>query len=224
VTSIWGNRELLYWANLHPDSPRAIHTVAGAYLKAGKIADAQQFYHTAYTRNPQLSSVAMQGLQLRCYANDRDAFQTQQQTMLRTLSNSHHSGLAIQSLAAILRLHQAENCPHVGLPDIHALITSLQENPAFQSASSRSNLHTIRAETFLAQGDLISARIEYKHALDARPDPRLVASLFTLIKHLEGPDAARTFALDMERHIPSRNPWVREHWKKVIRNLLAFQQ
>lgn len=221
TTSIWGNRELLYWAQSHPDSPRAIQTIAGAYLNAGKVDAAIKLYDDAFNRNPNLSSVAMQGLRLKCHTQDRIAFQAQLEDMIETLPNSHRSNLALASLSAIQQLQLSGNCPHLEIEELQQIIEALQRNPMFQSTYASHHLHSIRAETYLAQGNPEAARNEYQKSLEDKPDLQAVSNLYKLIQYLDGDEAAQAFIREFRDNIPSQNPWVRKKWRQAILNLTS---
>ena len=132
VTHTWGQRQLLAWATLHPDSPRALQMLAGAWMQAGKVPEVLALYGEAIERNPQLTSIALQGLRASCYLPDEGAATHHWLTIAeKTLPHGEFSLLSEFSLQAIEQLQAHGHCSGLEAADMVKLRGWYHSNPLY---------------------------------------------------------------------------------------------
>jgi tetratricopeptide (TPR) repeat protein len=219
VTSMWGNRQHLVWAQTHPDSPRAVQMLATAYLQAGRLQDADRLYERTFERNPQLTSIAMQGVRLGCYLQDDGKGLTA--WVLRAeaaLPNGDYSALTLQTLEAVAQLQREGRCHELMSDHVLRLADAMQRNPVFDEWRTLSRLHHLRAQVQLHERRVPLAMREAMLAIDARPDDMAsIALLYRLKQEQDGQVAADRFLAEVAKGGPAtRNPWVLRDWKEAM--------
>ncbi len=218
VTSIWGNRELELWARQHPASPRAVQTMAHSYVSAGRLNEAQMILDQALSLNPALSSVAMQGLRLRCMRGDAEGVASHLAMMRTTLANSHFSYLALFSLDAIRKLHEQGACPFLRTEDLQQISEQLLANPKFSRARTQAALWLLQARLFLynQQHDLAIELLQ--KAFHRSPDQEVLILLYTqLLQQGRTADARELLHLAIDK--APKNPILRQQWIGVVEQL-----
>ena len=220
AASIWGNRQQLLWAYEHPGSPRAVQTIAGAYLQAGQIAKAAELYRRTHDHFPKMTSATLQGLRLSCYQeSDVDAVRWLA-VSLETLGESNFSALSLQALQAIVQLRARDMCSHVQSKDLHMILDVLSNNPAFQSPASQSIIHRTRGMLYSHEKHVDLAIEEFERALHYRLDLGTVVDLFLLLREHRGLKSAQLFLAELRAELKFLNPWKKAHWHEVIDGLM----
>lgn len=217
--SIWGHRELELWARAHPNSPKGIQMMAQAYAQAGRTEESLRLLDDALARKPELSSVAMQSLRLRCYGNDPRAFAARLTMMRQTLGASHYSSLALQALDAIRQLYERGDCPFIQSADLHALADLLLANPMFQARAAAQYLHHIKARLYLHEGPLTPAVYHLEQALAANPDLGTAVLLYTVLRDSGQTQAAQEVLQRATARASTLNPWLRQQWLSSLNQL-----
>ncbi|WP_431777657.1 tetratricopeptide repeat protein [Ottowia caeni] len=216
TTSMWGGRQQLVWAQAHPDSPRALQMLAGAYMRAGKVKQVDELYEGAIQRNPKFTSVAMQGLRTSCYLNDGgDAARRWLAHARQSLPTGQHSHLTVASLDAIARMQAHGRCQMLSAVDVIALVELVQENPVFRGRSDQKALRVIRANVLLSGGDVQGAMVQMRLALEVTPDMDTIKTLHQLALKTKGQEAANDFlssarAMRMPEGLFARLKWQRD--------------
>lgn len=217
TTSMWGNRQQLVWAQAHPDSPRALQMLAGAYMQAGKVRQVDALYEAAIVRNPRLTSVAMQGLRASCYLNDGGQAAGRWLTHLRqSLPTGWHSHLTVDALNEVARLQMQGHCAGVTAADILALADLVQANPVFRGAEDRHGLSVVRANLLLAGGDTAGAMEQMRQALKARPDMDTIEALYRLTQSTQGQTAADAVLHEARGLVPAGGTFGRAQWLRAL--------
>ncbi len=226
ATSTWGSRQQLVWARQHPDSPRALQMLAGAYMQAGKAKDVEGMYLDALERNPKLSSVAIQGLRASCYLGDGGA-STQQwfSRSLTTLPSGDFSHLTVSALQAVAHLVIQGQCVGLRPDDIVALADALESNAVYRVSDARAGLHAIRANLHLANRDLNEASTQLRKALQARPDIETVRLLHEIVGQTDGAIAANE-VLKWAAALPppGRGRFARQQWMDQVTAMASQPQ
>lgn len=211
--SIWGHRELELWARAHPNSPKGIQMMAQAYAQAGRTEESLHLLDEALARKPELSSVAMQSLRLRCYRNNPHAFAARLTMMRQTLGTSDYSSLTLQALDAIRQLHERGGCSLLQATDLHTLTDLLLGNPMFRArASARQYLHRIKAQLYLHEGQLAPTVYHLEQAFAASPDLGTAVLLFTVLHNSRQTQAAQDFLKRATEQASTFSPWLRQQW------------
>lgn len=218
TTSTWGNRQQLVWARAHPDSPRAMQMLAGAYMQVGRVPEVESMYAGALQRNPALTSVAIQGLRASCYLHDEGAAtRTWLERASATLPTGEFSHLSINALQAVVFLQLEGRCAGVTAPDLLHLADLLQRNPGYAGASSESALHALRANVYLGQQNVEGAMAEMRKALQAQPDIETVRVLYRLTLQQQGASAAAELVQWIDRlPAPGRSAFARQYWRQQL--------
>lgn len=219
VTSMWGNRQHLIWAQAHPDSPRAVQMLVTAYLQAGRLQDADRLYERTFERNPQLTSIAMQGVRLGCYLqDDGKGLATWLPRAEAALSVGDYSALTLQALEAVAQLQREGHCPALMSDNVLRLADAMERNPVFGGRTIRSRLHHLRAQVQLHEGLARPAMREAALAIEARPDDMAsIVLLYRLKQEQDGQVAADRFLAEMAKKGPAtRNPWVLRDWNEAM--------
>jgi len=218
VTSIWGNRELELWARQHPASPRAVQTMAHSYVSAGRLNEAQVILDRALLLNPALSSVAMQGLRLRCMRGDAEGVASHLAMMRTTLANSHFSYLALFSLDAIRKLHEQGACPFLRTEDLQQISEQLLANPKFSRARTQAALWLLQARLFLYEQQHDLAIELLQKAFHRSPDQEVLILLYKqLLQQGRTADARELLHLAIDK--APKNPILRQQWIAVVEQL-----
>lgn len=219
VTTMWGNRQHLLWAQAHPDSPRAVQMLATAYLQAGRLQDANRLYERTFERNPQLTSIAMQGVRLGCYLQgDGKSLAAWLVRAETSLSDGDYSALTLQALEAATQLQREGRCPALMADDVLRLADAMGRNPVFGGRATRSRLHHLRALVQLHEGRVSFAMREAALAIEFRPDDiESIALLYRLKQEQDGQLAADSFLTEVAKGgAATRNPWVLRDWNEAI--------
>lgn len=220
TTSMWGGRQQLVWAQAHPDSPRALQMLAGAYMKVGRVKEVDALYEGAITRNPRLTSVAMQGLRASCYLNDDGNAASRWMGHLRqSLPAGWHSHLTVSSLEAVAHLQMQGRCAGVTADDILNLADLVQANPVFRGRDDRHRLSVIRANVLLAGGDVAGAMAQMRQALKARPDMDTIKILYQLTKTTQGQAEADALLAEVRELLPAGGTMTRAQWLRELNAL-----
>lgn len=219
VTSMWGNRQHLLWAQAHPDSPRAVQMLATAYLQVGRLQDADRLYERTFERNPKLTSIVLQGVRLGCYLQDDG--KSMAAWLLRaeaTLPNGHYSALTLQALEAAAQLQREGRCPALTLDDVLRLAAAMERNPVFGGRAISNRLHHLRAQVQLDKGQVPLAMQEAALAIEARPDDMAsITLLYRLKQDHDGQVEADRFLAEVAKGGPvTRNPWVLRDWNEAM--------
>lgn len=218
--SIWGHREQELWARAHPNSPKGIQMTAQSYAQAGRIEESLRLLDEALARKPELSSVAMQSLRLRCYRNDPHAFAARLTMMRQTLDTSDYSSLALQALEAIRKLHERGGCPFLQAADLHTLTDLLLGNPMFRArASARQYLHRIKAQLYLHEGQFAPTVYHLEQAFAAKPDLGTAVLLFTVLHNSGQTQAAQDFLKRATAQASTFSPWPRQQWLSTFNQI-----
>jgi len=214
--SIWGNRQQEIWARQHPDSARAVQTVAQSYYEAGYRDEALRMLEDTWARKPQLSSLGMQALRLRCYQDDPVAFASLLNGLLNTLDKSYFSYLTMHALDRLQQLHASGNCSQIKAADLQALADALLANPRFNARGSiRQQLRLIKAHVFISQRELGAATEQLQKAFAAYPDQETMLLLHAILRDTDQDKAANVLLDQAVAKLPD-NPWVRAQWLTVI--------
>ncbi|MFD1891916.1 tetratricopeptide repeat protein [Ottowia beijingensis] len=217
TTSMWGSRQQLVWARAHPDSPRALQMLAGAYMQAGKVKDVDTMYEGAIRRNPRLTSVAMQGLRASCYLNDEgQATRRWLGHARQSLPTGVHSHLTVSSLSAVAQLQMQGRCVGLAPADVLALAGLMQGNPVFRGVDDRQGLSAIRANVLLSTGDVSGAMAELRQALKVQPDMDTIQALYGLIMSTQGHAAADAFLQEARAIQPTGSAYARQQWQHKL--------
>lgn len=227
VAAMWGGRQQLVWAQAHPDSPRAVQMLATAYIQAGRLQDADRLYERTLERNPQLTSISMQGLRLGCYLEDGGkSTAVWFRRAEGNLSSGAFSFLTVQSLEAVTQLLLEGRCAPLAVPDVLRLTHEMGLNPVFGGRNIRSRLHGIRAQLHLQEGNVQHAMQEAILAIKARPDDvASIALVYRLKLALEGPPAADRFLAAAKLGGPvTHNPWVLRDWDEAMARIGSLRE
>lgn len=219
VSSMWGNRQHLVWAQAHPDSPRAVQMLATAYLQAGRLQDAERLYERTFERNPRFTSIAMQGVRLSCYLQDNGQGLAVWLPRAETsLPDGEYSALTLQALEAVAQMQSERHCHSLSADDVLRLMDAMERNPVFGGRANRSRLHRLRAQVRLHEGRVALAMREAAQAIKARPDDvSSIALLYRLKQQQQGQAAADVFLVEAARGGPAtRNPWVLRDWDEAM--------
>lgn len=218
---IWGKRQHELWARQHPNSPRAVQMVAQTYYEAGYRDESLQLLEDTWTRNPQLSSLGMQALRLRCYRDEPQAFSSLLNALLKTLDDSHFSYLTLHALENTQKLHAAGTCPLITTNDIVALADTLLNNPRFRArAATRQQLYLVKAHALIEQRQPQLAEEQLKLAFSASPNPETLLLLYQTLRNQGDDKAASDLLQRAEAKAPS-NPWARKQWLSLLVALRA---
>lgn len=222
AAAMWGGRQQLVWAQAHPDSPRAVQMLATAYLQAGRLQDADLLYERTLERNPRLTSVAVQGLRLSCYAQDdgaRTAFWLSKAK--QALPNGLYSALTLQSLESVGALILDGRCQGLEADDVRYLVQAMERNAVFGGGANRARLAYLQAQMQLHQGRPDLARQDVERALAARSDDvKSITLLYQLTWEQDGEDAARHFLAKAAQGGPViLNPWVLRDWEAAMKQI-----
>lgn len=217
TTGMWGNRQQLVWAQAHPDSPRALQMLAGAYMQAGKVKEVDALYEGAIRRNPRLTSAAMQGLRASCYLNDGgEATRKWLAHARQSLPTGWHSHLMVGSLGATAHLQMQGRCTGLVPADILALADLAQGNPVFRGRHDRQGLSAIRANVLLSSGDVAGAMAQMRQALKALPDMDTIQALHRLTLTTQGQAAADAFLQEAKSIPPPGGRFARQQWERQL--------
>lgn len=217
ATSMWGNRQQLVWAQAHPDSPRALQMLAGAYMQAGKVNEVEAMYERAFQHKPRRTSVAMQGLRASCYLNDGgEAAHRWLAHVRRSLPTGEHSHLTVGSLGAIARLQMQGRCAGVEPADILALADLAEGNPVFRRRQDRQSLNVVRANVLLSQGDATGAMAQMRQALKELPDMDTIQALHQLTLATQGKEAAAAFLQEARAIRPPGGRFASQQWQRQL--------
>lgn len=219
TSSTWGNRQLLVWAKEHPDSPRALQLMAGAYMNAGRVDEVLALYAGALDRNPKLTSVSVQGLRASCYirSGGEEARRYWMNNVRGTIPTGDFSLLTISSLEAIMRLQLQGRCTGLESSDMLELVDLIESHSVHRRGTDPNRLSAIRANVYLANGDTEAAMIEMQKGLEKKPDLETIQVLYRLLLANKGGVAAREF-LQWARTLKPRtkNPLILRRWQRDL--------
>ena len=219
--TIWGDRQQLIWAKEHPDSPRALQMLAGAYMRVGKVKEVDQLYEAAITRNPQLSSVAVQGLRASCYLKDGgNANRKWVEYAKKSLISGDFSHLTIQSLTVVVQLQTSGRCQGLTTQDMLALTENLQANPKYKKRFDRFRLHVLKAQLYVSANNIGAAIDEYKRAIKLEPEASLLTQTFDLVQQDKSSKNAEELVAWAEAIAINRlDKNAQKEWYKVLQSI-----
>tara|TARA_R110000782_G_scaffold48219_4_gene105649 strand:+ start:526 stop:2385 length:1860 start_codon:yes stop_codon:yes gene_type:complete len=219
TSSTWGSRQLIVWAKDHPDSPRALQLMAGAYMNAGRVDEVLALYGGALERNPKLTSVSVQGLRASCYVKTEREATTQAwlESVRQTLPFGDFSLLTISSLEAVMRLQLQGHCAGLQSTDVLELVDLIKSNPVYRRGTDPNRLSAIRANIYLARGDTEAAMMEMRKGLEKKPDLETIQVLYRLLLANKGDVAGREF-LQWARTLKPRtkNSLIMKRWQRDL--------
>lgn len=216
TTSMWGQRQQLVWAAQHPDSVRALQMLAAANMQAGRVPQTQALYRDAWTRHPEWASAAIQGLRASCYLPDGGAAAQQWLPDVHSaFANGQFSHLTISALDAVGRLAAGGQCHGVSRGEVEGLVATLGANPLYADTTSRAQLHGVRVNLYLSEGQRAAAIAELRQVMALRPDIETLRALHGLVREEDG--AAAAAQLSREVRIPPDAGWFgRRIWQREI--------
>ena len=219
--SIWGSRHHEFWAQHHPDSPRAVQMLAQAYFDAGQHDRSLQLLEATWQRNPKLSSVGMQALRLRCLRNEPEAFRTLLGDLDNKLGDSNFSSLTLHAFERVEELHRSSHCPEIRAQDIHGLADALLSNPRFAArGASRQRIHSVKAKVSLHAGYPDGAIAHLRNAIAASANQENVSLLYALLLETGQSREALLLLDEVEARGP-RNRLVNDRWLAYVEALRA---
>lgn len=220
TASTWGQRQLLAWAQLHPDSPRALQMLAGAYMQAGKVPQVLQMYATALERQPFQVSVALQGLRAACYMRDDGQSISQWWPRARdSAATGIFSHLSLLSLQATQRLQAHGGC--AGLEPAHMLsvLAALESNPVYGRRNDRIQIYQLRAKLLAHTGDNVAAIEQLQQALQLRSDVDTVAQLLPLHLQTQGYSATLAWISALQQTSAPAKDRARAQWFAALQHM-----
>lgn len=161
ATSLWGNPRIAaeIWAINQPDSARAQHYLAGAYVDEGDLVTAHRLLDQLASRDGGSGLYATQRLLL-CQFEWEDQARSVEITAGALRTSRHENGLGV-TFDLLTDTVLSGGCPRIGIDDIESLLSATEANPRY---AHDTNLHakiaTARARLADNRGDL-DASLEY---------------------------------------------------------------
>lgn len=178
---LWGRPlELwVYWAHNQPDSKRARHDVADAYLRNGRADEAARIYEEAWDRWPGDPAFAVAHLELGCYLPE---LRMPDAARLRRTAE-HFDGHVVTTLSRIHRLvalMEDGKCARHSAASLHAMLEPILLAPDFERQEQNVLLILSRLARLEGQVDKAITLLEQAFAVKPRLNLAIQAAYWSL--------------------------------------------
>jgi tetratricopeptide (TPR) repeat protein len=165
--NIWTSEESLayHWAEIHPESQRAMRHAALVAEKNGKYALALEFIEKARGSLAEKVAVELHWFTLNCRV--RPMRVEEKQETLRKMRDSYFSFRSYKLISSTIEFIASGHCMDVDIKFAHQLIEALRRNTTAQnSAGARFQLYMIEGNLYLLKKDYTKAIELFRRSLD----------------------------------------------------------
>jgi protein O-mannosyl-transferase len=174
-SSLWGNttEQALFWAEINPESPRAIAYAAQFQMQLGHPVQAEQRLRNAIIRHPDETQLTINLLGARCQqgsiSRDDLALAAHSLQTMRT-----GTGLLFNWFNEAILWAQAERCEGLDFTALQSLLDAAWRNPSIAGLPGRrQDLLHLQGSMALAQRNEKAALFHFNAALDADDNPAI---------------------------------------------------
>ncbi|MGI9272190.1 MAG: hypothetical protein ACR2QT_10475 [Woeseiaceae bacterium] len=224
--SLWGEPSSAsrHWALRHPDSVRAVTTMATFQLAEEGPLRTLRTIDQFVARNPQHAYLRLQELNLLCRYSSGSDHSSVLQELDRQLGGVDFTFTAGTMLSQLFDAAVATNCPGVNPGTIAALAATLRNNPRYVTEPGYNQFHQkLLASIARYQGDDGAAIDHLRAAIDYRPSSELNMMMVTLLGGQGDFDAARKFIDDARADGPL-NPLHAYQWRRDLDGLHIYTE
>lgn len=222
VTHVWGQPFLAatIWAEEHPQSLRAIQSLAFMHFQAGDYVAVRKVILDGYALNKTNVVLALQSLDLSCAGASKSEFLAQLKKVEDILPIGSSATPGVDSLSSMVDIKKEGKCPHLSFEHLQKLADLLLTNKqAYANTNTRAVLHGVKYKLYVAQGERALA---YQELLTAFTIKRglLIALTAGRFAADEGQhDEAIAFLESALLYAPS-HPVIKWQWQQEIGLLL----
>ena len=214
VSSLWGqpHQASQAWYAAHPDSRRAAQHLASFYVWQYQLAPAHALVVEAANRNPGLTDLQIQSLQLGCAIEPQDRFQDRLAAVLGRLHTGQYSNATLIALNQLTNLHLSGECSQINALQIHELIDALRYNPFYVGARmAQHHLHHIDARLYAHQRLLKPTLHHLEQAFLSHPNVDTAIHMAATMQDAGLKQEALKFLDEAIEYAP-RNPILKNAW------------
>jgi len=233
---LWGNvhDQMLLWARLNPNSPRALANAAITEMNAGAPEYAVALLQPALTHSPDQVQLALNLFTAQCRVGYVDQVTlTAVQTSLRTTRDP--GSLLVDWFEATMDQVKHPSCQQLTFDSIARLLDAAQENPFLMAIPGRKeDLYHLQGELALREGHAAIALASFNRALDEEASEPLALAQAALLgamglprqglAHLDHYEIVRKQAPAPAIGMPRIHAWImrrEQYWPKEMAHLRA---
>ena len=155
VTSLWGSPALAaeMWHIYKPNSLRAAQYLAGRLELQGDPSASRRVLRRYMQENPETYGVRLQILLVSCQIQPNTDYTEEVELLEERFASIHFNHSVVAALDQLYQLAKMERCPSVDASVVYTLGQRLLDNPRFNSAIIRHNLHVLLARIAMDQRD-----------------------------------------------------------------------
>ena len=222
VTSLSGNQVLAaeMWHIYKPDSLRAALRLAKQNELNGDPWTSLRVLRSYLEQNPDATSVGIAILQLSCQVEDNADHKAMARQLVDELRFATFTHANFSGLAELYEVILNGRCEQLDVQDIYEIAASLLDNPRYNPAIVRNNLHLLMARIKMARGELGSTMHHVGEALAIYPDVNTLSLAVSILNSAGRQDLSLELLQEAEALRP-RHPVRASQWDQQLELLTS---
>jgi tetratricopeptide (TPR) repeat protein len=211
-----------YWANVYPESRRAVTSVAMYRLEEEGLLPAVQTIESFVTAKPEYAHMRLLQLNLLCQYAPKQDQRWVLDRLERDLPAVGYVRTAPLMLFELLNTTSRRSCNAVDAETVASLATVLRDNPRYESEPSfNRDYHKLLAEIAHRRGQYEEEIDHLRRALTYWPTSNLNAKMVRALIDADDFDRAREF-INESRDLAPANPIMAMRWQRDLESLHKY--